>query len=77
MVITSYGRIPGFQFANKSYRWVDRDGKPVSPPTEVESLGMTTSGHVDPNVRTVSAIHWIALIIPYIRLIFQWILVKY
>lgn len=53
MVITSYGRIPGFQFANKSFRWVDREGKPVLPPTEIESLGMTSGGHVDPNVRKV------------------------
>ncbi|XP_011402656.1 PREDICTED: whirlin-like [Amphimedon queenslandica] len=52
MVIMSYERIPGFQFANKYIRWVDREGKPVLPPTEIESLGMTSGGHVDPNQYT-------------------------
>ena len=52
--MTSYGKIPGLQLANKLFNWVDRNGKPTAPPTDAETLGMTTGGHIDPSLRKVS-----------------------
>ena len=40
LLVTSYGKIPGFQPANKFYRWVDKDGKPTPPPLEDGDLLM-------------------------------------
>lgn len=40
LLVTSFGKIPGFHSANKQFMWVDRNGKPAQPPPEEGDLKM-------------------------------------
>lgn len=40
LLVTSYGKIPGFHSSNKFYHWIDRNGRPTQPPPEEGDLKM-------------------------------------